>query len=352
MCNYYELNNFLTIQNKYAMDFKENIVYMSSTEEISKVDIDAVISKSIFIKKNLGKKDTITFAFLLGCEKNKDSIQKQVKNYKKLSYVEAKLQETIEWWQKKLGTIQVKTEDMSFDFVVNNWYLYQTFASRIMAKSGFYQVGGAFGFRDQLQDSMNVCIVDSEAARKQILVCAKHQFKEGDVLHWWHVENHFGLRSRYKDDYLWLVYATLEYIRITGKADILEELVPFVEGDLLFPDEEERGMSFTYSEEKVTLYDHLVLVMDKLFHEIGENGIPLMGGGDWNDGMNHVGIKGKGTSVWLGFFAYEVVNRFMELASTYKNEDISKYEEKNDFSGCRHTGILDSRFRRGGYLPE
>jgi len=330
VCNYYELNNFLTIQNKYAMDFKENIVYMSSTEEISKVDIDAVISKSIFIKKNLGKKDTITFAFLLGCEKNKDSIQKQVKNYKKLSYVEAKLQETIEWWQKKLGTIQVKTEDMSFDFVVNNWYLYQTFASRIMAKSGFYQVGGAFGFRDQLQDSMNVCIVDSEAARKQILVCAKHQFKEGDVLHWWHVENHFGLRSRYKDDYLWLVYATLEYIRITGKADILEELVPFVEGDLLFPDEEERGMSFTYSEEKVTLYDHLVLVMDKLFHEIGENGIPLMGGGDWNDGMNHVGIKGKGTSVWLGFFAYEVVNRFMELASTYKNEDISKYEEFNE----------------------
>lgn len=329
VCNYYELDNFLTIQNRYAMNFKDNIAYMTSTESIHKVDVDAVLSKSIYIHKDMSKKDTIAFAFLLGCETSKNKIQKQVKKYQKLSYVENKLEETIEWWRKKLGTIQVKTEDKAFDFVVNNWYLYQTFASRIMAKSGFYQVGGAFGFRDQLQDSMNVCMVDSEACRKQILVCAKHQFKEGDVLHWWHVENQFGLRSRYKDDYLWLVYATLEYIRITGDSAILEELVPFVEGDILYPDEEERGMSFTYSEESVTLYEHLVLVIEKLFHEIGENGIPLMGGGDWNDGMNHVGIGGTGTSVWLGFFAYEVVNRFMEIASTYKKEDVTKYLEFN-----------------------
>ncbi len=326
VCNYYELNNFLTIQNKYAMNFQDNIVYMGSTEEITGVETASVMTKQVKVQEFVGKKETITFAFLLGCEKKIEDIQKVLKKYEDLSYVEKKYQETVQWWLEKLSAIQVKTSDASFDFMVNYWYLYQTFASRIMAKSGFYQVGGAFGFRDQLQDSMNVCLVDPTICRNQILICAKHQFPEGDVLHWWHVENHFGLRSRYKDDYLWLIYATLEYLRTTGDESILEEQVPFVVGDLLLPDEEERGMTFSYTTETSSLYEHLKRIMDKLLNEIGENGLPLMGGGDWNDGMNHVGIQGKGTSVWLGFFAYEVAERFIEIAKRYEEADTTVFE--------------------------
>lgn len=329
VCNHYELNNFLTIQNKYAMNFKDHIAYLTSTETIEDVDIDRIITKSITINKEIKKKESITFAFALGCETDLNSINKIVKKYNDLKHVKTKLEETIEYWQNKLGDIQIQTQDKGFNFLVNNWLLYQSFASRIMAKSGFYQVGGAFGYRDQLQDSMNVCVVDSKAAKDQILMCAKHQFKEGDVLHWWHVDNMFGLRSRYKDDYLWLIYATLEYIRITGDKTILDEKVPFSVADLLFDDEEERGMTFTYSEEKVTLYEHLKLIMKKLQNEIGDNGLPLMGGGDWNDGMNLIGIKGHGTSVWLGFFAYEVVERFIEITKLYNKDDITKYEKFN-----------------------
>ena len=331
VCNYYELNNFLTIQNKYAMNFKDKIAYLTSTEEIESAITDKVITKSITITKEIKKKDTITLAFVLGCQSNLSDINKMCKKYNDIEYIENKFKETVSYWKNKLGTIQVKTDDKSFDILMNNWLLYQSYASRIMARAGFYQVGGAFGFRDQLQDAMNICTINPKATKEQILICAEHQFKEGDVLHWWHIENKFGLRSRYKDDYLWLVYATLEYIRITGDNSILDELVSFVSAPLLSDDEEERGMSFEYTEEKATLYEHLTLIIDKLFNEIGENGLPLMGGGDWNDGMNLVGIKGKGTSVWLGFFAYEVVERFIEITKAYNGDaDVTKYIEFNE----------------------
>lgn len=328
--NYHELSNFLTLQNKYTMSFKENIVYMSSTEKISHVDKTKIVEKTINFNKTLEYNNTITFAFLLGCEKSLDDITDIVKKYQSVDYIKKSYKETINWWRKKLGVIEVNSPDCSFNFMVNNWYLYQTYASRLLSKAGFYQVGGAFGFRDQLQDAMNICIVDPQSTKKQIINCAMHQFKEGDVLHWWHKENHFGLRSRYKDDYLWLVYATSEYLKITDDKSILNEKISFVEGDLLEHNEAERGMVFTYSEEKASLYDHLQIIMDKLFNEIGNNGLPLMGGGDWNDGMNEVGIKGSGTSVWLGFFAYDVVNRFIDFTLKYKQKDVKKYQEFNN----------------------
>ncbi len=328
VCNYYELNKFLTIQNKYAMNYKDAIVYMGSSEDTYASEVDNVLWKSISIKKVVNPDETITFAFLLGVENSLDDVQNVISKYEDKTYLQNKYQETITYWQKRVNKVTVKTTDEAFNFMVNNWYLYQTLASRIMAKAGFYQVGGAFGFRDQLQDAMNICLVEPNLTRDQILLCARHQFKEGDVLHWWHMDNHFGLRSRYKDDYLWLIYATSEYIDITGDSDILKEEVPFVLGDTLSPDEEERGMTFNYSEDTKPLYDHLKIIMDKLFNELGENGLPLMGGGDWNDGMNLVGINGKGTSVWLGFFAYDVVRRFIKIASSFA-EDTKKYEEFN-----------------------
>lgn len=327
--NYHQVSNFLTLQNKYTMGFKENIVYMSSTERIKPIYKAKIVEKNINFNKTIDYGKTATFAFVLGCEKSLDDITDIVKKYQDIDYIQNSYRNTIDWWQEKLGTVKVDTPDSSFNFMVNNWYLYQTYASRIMSKAGFYQVGGAFGFRDQLQDAMNICLVDPECTKKQIINCATHQFIEGDVLHWWHEYNHFGLRSRYKDDYLWLIYATSEYLKITDDKKILDEKIPFVCGDLLESDENEKGMVFTYSEEKKSLYDHLLIILDKLFNEIGSNGLPLMGGGDWNDGMNQVGIKGSGTSVWLGFFAYDVVNRFIDFTLKYKHRDIKKYQEFN-----------------------
>ena len=330
ICNFYELNNFLTIQNKYAMNFKDHIAFVTSTEEIHDAEINKVVTKEVFIKQEIKKRESVTFAFVLGCDTKLDNINKLVSKYNDLGYIETKYKETMDYWKTKLGMIQVSTPDKSFDYMMNNWLLYQSYASRIMARAGFYQVGGAFGYRDQLQDSMNICVIDPEAARKQIFNCAKHQFKEGDVLHWWHIDNQFGLRSRYKDDYLWLIYATTEYIRITGDLTILDEQIPFVQGDLLRADEEERGMEFTYSEDTASLYEHLELIMRTFMDNIGDNGIPLMGGGDWNDGMNLVGIHGKGTSVWLGFFGYEVTNRFIEITKRYTKNDTKIYATLTD----------------------
>ena len=329
------------------MNFKDKIAYLSSTEEITNVDVDKVITKGISIKKEIQKKDTITFAFILGCHHKLSDINSVCIKYNNVDYIQEKLHETINKWRQQIGVVQVKTEDQSFDIMMNNWLLYQTYASRIMARAGFYQVGGAFGFRDQLQDAMNICPINPEATKKQILICASHQFKEGDVLHWWHIENRFGLRSRYKDDYLWLIYATLEYIRVTDDISILDELVPFVSAPLLMDGEEERGMTFEYTAEEVSLYEHLKLIINKLFKEIGENGLPLMGGGDWNDGMNLVGIQGKGTSVWLGFFAYEVVNRYIEIVEKYNNEDTFIYQE---FNKKLRKSLLDNAWDGKYYL--
>ena len=209
---------------------------------------------------------------------------------------------------------------------MNGWYLYQTLSSRLNAKAGFYQVGGAFGYRDQLQDATNLCIIDEELTKKQIVTNAKHQFEQGDVLHWWHQIIQMGLRSRYKDDFLWLVFAVNRYVTISGDYKFLDEEIEFALGQQLAEHEEERGINYTYSENKKSLFEHCILSLEHSMNNMGENGLPLMGGGDWNDGMNQVGIGGTGTSVWLGFFLYLVMSDFIKIAKEYKKIDISKYE--------------------------
>ena len=214
--------------------------------------------------------------------------------------------------------------------MINGWYLYQALASRILARAGFYQVSGAFGYRDQLQDAMNITLVLENQAREQILINASHQFKEGDVLHWWHEINHFGLRSRYKDDYLWLVYATARYIEVTADYKILEEEIPYAVGPVLSNLEHEKGITFTYSEEKESLLEHCLKSLHLAMSSLGSHGLPLMGGGDWNDGMNKVGIKGKGESVWLGFFLYQVIDLFVKFMKVYdKKFDLREFKEFN-----------------------
>ena len=261
-------------------------------------------------------------------EVNIDYILELIKKYTNVDNALSELDKVKKDWLKTLGTINVKTPDESFDYVINGWYLYQTISSRLFARSGFNQSGGAFGFRDQLQDTIGVKFLNKDIMKKQILKHAAHQFVEGDVLHWWHEKNKFGLRSRYKDDYLWLVYATCEYCRITGDYKYLDEEIPFVSGPLLADWEEERGMNFNYTKEKATLYEHCLIALNRSMNQMGKNGLPLMGGGDWNDGMNKVGIEGKGTSVWLGFFQYWIMDKFITLTKKYnKKLDVSKYEK-------------------------
>ncbi len=327
LTDYYEKYNAVLIRNVYNTDFSHVTAFLSSTEPISSYGIDKILFKSIDIEIELNKNETKDFSFMLGTEIGNDNVQKLINKFNSNDIIEKELEGVKEIWKKKLGTLKVKTKDKTLDVILNGWYLYQSLASRLTARAGFYQVGGAFGYRDQLQDATNIAFIDEKRAKEQILINAKHQFKEGDVLHWWHEIIRLGLRSRYKDDLLWLVYATNRYIEATEDYKILDEEVAFVEGDSLKPTEEERGITYTYSDTKKTLYEHLILALNKSISEFGTNNLPLMGGGDWNDGMNKVGIEGEGTSVWLGFFLYMILRDFIPIAKKHKKLKADKYEK-------------------------
>ena len=324
-------DNYLKMRNVYSINYGDVNVFMSSSEKITTAICEKMLMKNISFDISINKDEEKTLVFVLGCSKDDNKNLELISKYTDISNATKELKKVKDYWKKMLGTVQVDTPDNSFDFVVNGWYLYQTISARILARSGFYQVSGAFGYRDQLQDAMNIVLVDKEFTRQQILTNAKHQFIEGDVLHWWHEKNHFGLRSRYKDDFLWLVYATCYYTSVTGDYEILNEQVPFVEGETLSDYEHEKGIVFNYSEEGYTLLTHLLKSLELSMTSLGTHKIPLMGGGDWNDGMNLVGIKGKGESVWLGFFLYTVITDFIKMMKKFdKNFDISKYETFND----------------------
>lgn len=317
LSEYHKELNAIVIRNVYNMNFSGVSVFMSSTLPIVDYSIDRIITKSITVEVELNPMESKEFSFILGTGIGMNSVKELIDKYNNKNIL-TEYKEVVDYWDNTLNIIKVKTPDNSFNYMINGWYLYQTIASRMFAKAGFYQVGGAYGFRDQLQDAMNICEVNKDFAKEQILNNASHQFSEGDVLHWWHEINKFGLRSRYMDDFLWLVYATNRYIKITGDIKILDEEVPFVEGELLLSNEEEKGITFNYSSEKYPLINHLALSINRTIKNTGSNGLPLMGGGDWNDGMNKVGINGKGTSVWLGFFAYMVIRDYIEICDEYK----------------------------------
>ncbi len=313
-------DNYMKLRNVYSINYGDVNVFMSSSERIDNAICDKILTKSIDVNMSLRKGEEKTIIFALGCGMSDKENLELIKKYTDVEYATKELKRVKDDWRKTLGTIEVKSDDRGFDYMINGWYLYQALASRIMAKAGFYQVSGAFGYRDQLQDSMNIAMLKPEVTRNQILINAAHQFPEGDVLHWWHEKNRFGLRSRYKDDFLWLVYATNYYVEVTGDTSILEEKVPYLIGDKLSDYEHEKGISFGYTDYKETLLEHLVKSMQLSMHSLGKHKLPLMGGGDWNDGMNKVGIKGKGESVWLGFFLYEVIDEFTKMMKKYDKE--------------------------------
>ncbi len=315
-------DNYVTLKNKYSEHFSNLITFMSCTNKISDYNVKRILNKEIETSLYIDSKEEVELSFILGCC-DEENITNLLNKYD-IKTINKEEKNVENYWQNMLENIQVKTPDDSFNYMVNGWLAYQNISSRLYAKAGFYQVGGAFGYRDQLQDAMNLCTIHPEMTKEIILWNAKHQFKEGDVLHWWHKETNIGLRSRYKDDYLWLVYAVCEYIEITEDYDILNTQIPFVTGPSLLDNEMEKGINYSYTEETATLYDHCLFAINKTLNELGSNGLPLMGGGDWNDGMNKVGEKGIGTSVWLGFFLYIILNRFSEFSKIDYTNEINK----------------------------
>ena len=324
-------DNYLKMRNVYSINFGDVNVFMTSSLHINSAELNKMLVKSINTSVELEPHEEKWLVYALGCGMSDKENLALIHKYSEVANAKKELKLVKEAWRKTLSTVQVKTPNESFDYMINGWYLYQTLSSRIYAKSGFYQVSGAFGYRDQLQDSMNIAMINPELARRQILINAAHQFPEGDVCHWWHEKNRFGLRSKYKDDYLWLVYATLHYLDITKDLSILDEQVPYVMGDTLSEYESEKGMVFSYSDYTESLLVHCIKSLQLSMHSMGHHKIPLMGGGDWNDGMNKVGIKGKGESVWLGFFLYMIIDQFTKFMKRhYRNFNVDEYVTFNE----------------------
>ncbi len=258
--------------------------------------------------------------FRLGAGKNINDALAIIRSFEGSNAAQKSLEKVSQYWQETLETVQIETPDAATNILANGWLNYQTQACRMWARSGFYQSGGAFGFRDQLQDVLSLMHNKPEFAKEQILLCASRQFKEGDVQHWWHPPAGRGVRTTCSDDFLWLPLVTSHYIAATGDNRILEEPIHFLEGRLLNAGEESYFDLPIKSDETATLYDHCTKAIEHGFR-FGENGLPLIGSGDWNDGMDKVGHHGKGESVWLGFFLYDILIRFIEVAKL-KNDTV------------------------------
>jgi cellobiose phosphorylase len=261
--------------------------------------------------------------FTLGAGQDSEDAAGLARRFRDSAVARKAIEAVWRYWGRTLGAVQVETPDPSVNFLANGWLLYQTIACRLWGRSGYYQSGGAFGFRDQLQDTMSLVHAAPNLVREHLLRCAGRQFSEGDVQHWWHPPMGRGVRTHCSDDFLWLPLATCRYIQSTGDTGVLDESIPFIKGRLVKPEEDSYYDLPLRSGETASLYDHCVRAI-RCGLTFGEHGLPLIGSGDWNDGMNLVGQEGKGESVWLAFFQCDVLTRFSGIARLRGDTDFSE----------------------------
>lgn len=265
---------------------------------------------------------TREIVFVFGAAADIGTARRLVQQFANVAGAHQALEETQRYWDRTLGKVRVNTPDPALNVLANGWLLYQTLSCRMWGRSGYYQSGGAFGFRDQLQDSLALIHAEPALTRQQLLLCASRQFSKGDVQHWWHPPGGQGVRTHFSDDYLWLPWVCSHYVKATGDQEILDEMVHFLEGRELHPDEEASYGQPQRSTEQASLYEHCVRAI-RYGLRFGRHGLPLMGCGDWNDGMNRVGIHGEGESVWLAWFLIDTLQRFAELADERADTDFA-----------------------------
>ena len=373
--------NSIKIENKYEDEMKKNIAFVSSSEVIksytgskksfigngdisnpeglNKVKLDnengfgETTCVAMEIDLELDEFESKEFILMLGEAESNTEIIKYIDKYKDLEESKKTLQGVKQYWFDKLNTVQIKTPVESINIMLNGWATYQTIACRLWARSGFYQSGGAFGFRDQLQDTLGIKYLDADLMKKQILKHASHQFIEGDVEHWWHEETGKGIRTKFSDDLLWLVYVLEEYINYTNDYEILEEKIPYIEGIVLGEGVDEHYTIHPKSEIEENLYMHCIRAIEKALN-FGDNGLPKIGSGDWNDGFSTVGNKGVGESIWLGFFLYNVLERFNPICECKKDvERVVKYKQiMRGLKQALNTSGWDGRWFRRAYTDE
>jgi cyclic beta-1,2-glucan synthetase len=266
------------------------------------------------VRLNLEAGESGEVTFVIGHGDDHAAARALAERYRTEASASASFEATVKSWRELLGKVEVKTPDPSLDLLVNHWLLYQATSCRIWARSGFYQSSGAYGFRDQVQDVLALLHARPAVAREHLLRAAARQFVEGDVQHWWHPQTGDGIRSHCSDDMAWLPFATAEYVRVTGDTAILAESVPFLSERTLKPDEDDLYSTPPVAAEAGSLYEHCVRALDVAVTS-GEHGLPLMRGGDWNDGMNRIGVQMKGESVWLGWFLVKTLRDFGKVAA-------------------------------------
>ncbi len=314
--------------------------------------LDACFAQQLEVRIAPGA--TLVCDFLLGEVMGDAALTGLLKRYRKLGAIDAALDEVSAFWDDLASRFQVETPEPAIDLMLNGWLLYQNLGCRIWARSAFYQSGGAYGYRDQLQDVSALVMLRPDIAREQILLHAAHQFAEGDVLHWWHpAPLERGLRTRFSDDLLWLPYLSAHYIQVTGDTAILDARAPYLTAPELAPGQDENYLAAVPSGEIGDLYDHCCRAIDRSLGR-GAHGLPLMGTGDWNDGMNRVGREGRGESVWMGFFLYRILGDFLPLCESRGDQTrIKRYRtHQAELARALETAGWDGRWYRRAYYDD